>query len=120
MDNLNWEVTDYITKENKSPVEEFLDSLPAKAARKAQDDIDLLQRFGPRWGYPHVEYFKKEKIYELRIKHSSNIYRIFFFNWKGTILLLTHGFVKKSQKTPKREIERAIRIRNDWLNRKGE
>lgn len=71
MDNLNWEVTDYKTKDGISHVERFLNSLPAKVAKKVNDDINLLERFGPRWGHPHIDYFKNEKIYELRVKHSS-------------------------------------------------
>ncbi|RNF38807.1 type II toxin-antitoxin system RelE/ParE family toxin [Planococcus salinus] len=101
-------------------MDNFLDSLPAKDTDKILRDIQLLQRFGPRWGHPHIDYFKREKIYELRVKHGSNIYRIFFFTWKGTILLLTHGFTKKSQKTPTNELQRAVRIREDWIKRKGE
>ncbi|KAA0957468.1 type II toxin-antitoxin system RelE/ParE family toxin [Planococcus sp. ANT_H30] len=120
MDNLNWETKIYETEDGASPIEEFLDALPAKDTEKILRDIQLLQRFGPRWGHPHIDYFKHEKIYELRVKHSSNIYRIFFFTWKETILLLTHGFTKKSQKTPKAEIQRAVRSRKDWINRKGE
>lgn len=120
MDNLNWDVEDYTTEDGYSPLEDFLDTLPDKPAKKIIDDIKLLERFGPRWGEPHIDYFKNENIYELRVKHSSNIYRIFFFRWKGTALLLTHGFTKKSEKTPKREINRAVRLRDDWLRRKGE
>lgn len=120
MDNLDWDTEDYKTENGHSPLESFLDSLPSKVSDKILRDIELLERFGPRWGQPHVDYFRKEDIYELRIKHSSNIYRVFFFRWKGTLLLLTHGFVKKSQKTPKGELNHAIRLRDDWLSRKGD
>ncbi len=119
MDHLDWNVEEYTTEDGTSFVEDFLDTLPSKATKKVLDDIKLLERFGPRWGWPHVDYFNNEKIYELRVKHSSNIYRIFFFRWKGTVLILTHGFTKKSQKTPKREINRAVGLKNDWLRRKG-
>lgn len=118
MDHLSWRVEDYTTRDGESYVEAFLDQLPAKAAEKIMRDIELLERFGPRWGHPHVDYFKKHDLYELRIKHSSNIYRIFFFKDDETLLLLTHGFHKKSNKTPLREIQFAVKIKKDWLTRK--
>src|SRR5699024_3056251 len=109
MDNLEWDVIDYKNISGQSLVEDFLDELPAKSAKKIVDSINLLERFGPRWGQPNIDYFKAYDLYELRVKYSSNIYRIFFFRWKETILILTHGFTKKSQKTSKRQLERAAR-----------
>ena len=55
MDNLNWETKVYETGAGLSPIEEFLDELPAKDMEKILRDIRLLQRFGPRWSYPHID-----------------------------------------------------------------
>ena len=46
--------------------------------------------------------------------------RVFYFCWRGDRFVLLHQFRKKSQKTPRREIERAKAERDDWLARKGE
>jgi phage-related protein len=68
-----------------------------------------------------ASYFKKlagtEDIWECRIQFGSNAYRIFCFFLNNSVLL-THGFVKKSQKTPAGEIERAEAYRRDFFKRK--
>ena len=50
----------------------------------------------------------EEGLYELRIEYQSNIYRIFFCFDEGRIVILFNGFQKKTEKTPKKEIEKAI------------
>jgi phage-related protein len=69
---------------------------------------------------PYVRFFQKEKIGEVRFKGKDNLHRIMFFHWVGNDFVLTHGFVKKDQKTPKTEIDKAIRYRQDYLKEKGE
>ena len=56
----------------------------------------------------------KEGLYELRIEYSGNIYRIFFVFDEGAIVVLFNGFQKKTQKTPKKEIEKALRIKKEY------
>ncbi len=67
-------------------------------------------------------YFKKltgaDNIWECRVQYGSNIYRIFCFFDSHSVVVLTHGLVKKSQKTPQREIERAELYRKDFLGRR--
>lgn len=58
-------------------------------------------------------------LFEIRIKYMSNIYRIFCCFDKGKIVVLFNGFQKKSQKTPKKEIERALRIKDEYFKQKG-
>ena len=69
---------------------------------------------------PYV-YFKKlvnsEDIYECRISFGSNIYRIFCFFNKGTMVILTHGIIKKTQKTLQYEIRKAEEYKKDYLRR---
>jgi phage-related protein len=69
-------------------------------------------------------YFKKltgtEDLWECKIQYSSNIYRIFCFFDSHAVVILTHGFEKKSMKIPRQEIERAESYRRDYLKRKGE
>jgi len=67
-------------------------------------------------------YFKKlvnsDEIWEVRVSFGSNIYRIFCFFAVHTVVVLTHGMVKKSQKTPPGEIERAESYKQDYLSRR--
>jgi len=67
-------------------------------------------------------YFKKlvstDELWECRIQFASNAYRIFCFFEKNSVVILTHGFVKKTQKTPQQEIEKAEAYRRDYLRRR--
>ena len=107
----------YRNADGKCPVQEFLDSLPGKVAQKIVWVLRLLEDMD----IVPVSYFKKlsgtEDIWECRIQFGSNAYRIFCFFLNNSIVL-THGFVKKSQKTPAREIERAEVYRRDFLKRR--
>ena len=58
-------------------------------------------------------------IFELRAKTGTNISRVMYFFVVGDRAVLTHGFIKKTQKTPPREIERANKIRDDYIERFG-
>lgn len=69
-----------------------------------------------------ASYFKKlegtEGIWECRVAFGSNAYRIFAFFAGDSMVVLTHGFAKKSQKIPRTEIERAQAYREDFLERR--
>ncbi|MCB9034810.1 MAG: type II toxin-antitoxin system RelE/ParE family toxin [Chitinophagales bacterium] len=71
-----------------------------------------------------TKFFKKiesvKGLYEIRIKYESNIYRIFCCFDKGKLVILFNGFQKKSEKTPTKEIEKAINIMNEYFNKKIE
>jgi phage-related protein len=107
----------YKTGDGKCPVKEFLDALPGRAAQKVAWVLNLLEDLD----IVPSSYFKKlvgtEDIWECRIQFGSNAYRIFCFFFNNSVVL-THGFVKKSQKTPAREIERAEAYRRDFFKRR--
>lgn len=56
----------------------------------------------------------KKIFFELRVEYNGNIYRVFFIFDKGNIVILFNGFQKKSQKTPKNEIDKAIQIKKEY------
>lgn len=58
-------------------------------------------------------------LYEVRVEYQSNIYRIFCCFDEGKLVILFNGFQKKTQKTPKEELEKAIRLKNEYFNQKG-
>ena len=77
--------------------------------------VDLI----PQKFLKHVE--STDGLYEIRIKISSDIYRVFCCFDSGRIVILFNGFQKKSQKTPKKEIDKALRIKEEYFkNKKGE
>lgn len=58
-------------------------------------------------------------LYEIRVSYQSNVYRIFCCFDEGSIIILFNGFQKKTQKTPKKEIEKALRIKHSYfINKK--
>ena len=109
----------YRTADHKCPVQEFLDSLTAKTAQKVTWVLSLIEDLD----VVPTTYFKKlivsEEIWECRIQLGSNAYRIFCFFDGNSVVVLTHGLVKKTQKTPKGEIEKAESYRRDYLQRRS-
>jgi len=68
----------------------------------------------PKKFFKHIE----DGIYEIRIKSGSDIYRIFSFFDEGKLVILLHGFTKKSQKLPRKEIDKAIKLRRTYYESK--
>ena len=66
--------------------------------------------------FKHIE--GTNGLYEIRIEQSSNIYRIFSFFDSGKLIILGNAFQKKSNKTPKKEIEKALKIMQEYYNEK--
>ena len=62
--------------------------------------------------------FLKDGLYELRIEWLGNIYRIFFCYDEGRIVILFNGFQKKTQKTPDKEINKALKLKKEYYERK--
>lgn len=60
----------------------------------------------------------RDGLYELRIEYTSNIYRAFFIFDDGCVVVLFNGFQKKSQKTPSKEIDKALRIKEAYYDDK--
>lgn len=109
----------YRAQDGKIPVKEFLDSLDIKMRLKMLRSIQALQDMGVSLRMPLSEALE-DGIFELRAKVGTNISRVMYFFIVGDQAVLTHGFIKKTQKTPPREIERAKKIREDYMNRLGD
>lgn len=87
-----------------------------KMAAKMYGMIELLEENGPALRMPYSEHLQ-DGIFELRIKFSSNITRVLYFFYVEKKIILTNGFVKKTQKTPKNELLTAIKYRQEFLER---
>lgn len=75
--------------------------------------VEELQRV-PETYLKHVE--NTDGLYEIRVQLGSDIFRIFCFFDKGQLVVLANGFQKKTQKTPKKEIKKAIKIKIEYEN----
>ena len=108
----------FSTSSGKMPVEEFLNSLSAKEAQKVLWVLQLIKEFPAVSG----EYFKKlqntDDIWEVRAKLGNNAFRLLGFFDNGSLVVLTNGFAKKSQKTPAFEINLAEQRKKEYLKRK--
>jgi len=92
-------------------------SLDKKLRAKLADTIMILQDNGYELREPYSKHIS-EGIFELRAKQGSDITRVMYFFYVDRHIILTNGFIKKTQKTPQSEIEKAKRYRSDYLKRK--
>ena len=110
------QVVFYKNEKGEEPAINFLDSLEPKMKAKMTKTIYLLQVNGNKLREPYTKYLR-DGIFELRAKEGSDITRVLYFYVIGNKAVLTHGFVKKTNKTPPSEIDRAIHYRDDYLKR---
>ena len=113
------EIQFYRNASGDCPVEEFLDGLGPKQAQKVAWVLKLVKEL------PLVpkQYLKKlegtDDLWEVRAEFGGDAFRLLGFWDAGSLIILTNGFAKKTQKTPNREIELATQRRRDYLNRKA-
>lgn len=93
----------------------FLNELSPKMQAKLIKEIALLKKNGPQLGEPYSKVLN-DGIYELRCQTEGNTSRIFLLFVSGKKVIMTNGFVKKSEKTPPYELEKAICYRQDHLD----
>ena len=95
---------------------EFFDKQSEKAKEKIDYVLFLLTHIDkvPEKFLKHIE--GQKGLYEIRVEHSSNIFRIFCFFDKGKIVVLLNGYQKKTQKTSLKEIEIANKLMNEYFS----
>ena len=71
----------------------------------------------PKKYFNHME--GTDGLFEIRVEVGSNIFRVFSFFDEGNLVILLNGFQKKSQKTPKNEIELAEKLKKEYFNEKA-
>ena len=79
------------------------------------DLIEQLQKV-PETYLKHLE--GTDKLFEVRVQQGSDIFRIFCFFDEGKLIVIINGFQKKTDKTPKKEIEKALKIKEEYYNEK--
>lgn len=108
-----YEVEFYKDSKERCPTIEFLYELETKVTAKVAKWMDKLKEEGPNLPRPYAD-IVKGKIRELRVGFGSNEYRFLYF-FSGKKIIITHGFLKKTDKVPEGEIERAERYMKDFL-----
>lgn len=111
-----YEIILYSKENGRVPFEDFLFKFDLKMKARIIKCIDRLKELGPSIR-PPVSKKLNRNIYELRILVDNSSTRVLYFFYYDRKIVLTHGFVKKTNKTPRIEIERANRYRTDWIRR---
>ncbi|WP_281240011.1 type II toxin-antitoxin system RelE/ParE family toxin [Flavobacterium praedii] len=102
----------------KDYFDEFFEKQREKVKAKIIWTLELIQELDriPETHLKHIE--NTDGLFEIRIQQGSDIFRIFCFFDQGQLIILTNGFQKKTQKTPKKEIKKALKIKQDYENEK--
>lgn len=102
----------------KDYFQEFFTKQAEKVKNKIIWTLDLIEDLEriPETYLKHIE--NTEGLFEIRVQQGGSIFRIFCFFDQGKLVVLTNGFQKKTQKTPKREIEKALKIKEEYEKEK--
>lgn len=109
----------YEREDGTAPAEDFILQQPPKMRAKILRNLCLLEELGPALREPYSSSIG-DALFEIRSKVGSDITRVLYFFFDGDKAVLTNGFVKKTQRTPQREIDKAMRYRSDYLRRVDE
>lgn len=113
-----WSVVLYRDERGASPVREFLRSLDDEAQASIGWAIEQLRLRNVQAREPLVRHLE-DKLWELRRESKTNIYRLVFFLFRGRRIVFVHGFQKKTEKTPRREIAIARARYTAFIQREG-
>ena len=112
-----YEIEFYTKPDGTEPAKEFILELDKKMRTKTLRTVELLREEGPALREPFSKLLE-DGIFEIRTKFGSDITRVLYFFVIGKRVVLTNGFVKKTQKTPQSEITLAKQYRADYLTRR--
>ena len=112
-----YEIEFYDKPDGTEPAKEFILNLDTKMQAKVLRTVALLRDAGPSLREPYSKPLD-DGIFEIRAKFGSDITRVLYFFVIGKKVILTNGFIKKTQKTPASEIALAKQYRADYLARK--
>lgn len=107
----------YLTSGAKSPVDDFLDEIIPVHRGKIMRWLKQLEKEGPDLPRPYADHVEGN-IRELRIAISHHQYRLLYF-FHGKTIVITQGFLKKTNKISQEEITRAHKRMHDWICRYG-
>lgn len=106
----------YEDTQGNKPIENFLLSLDVKMRAKLLGILEILEEKGNQLREPYSKYLE-DGIFEIRGKVGTDITRVLYFFYYDGKIILTNGFVKKTQKTLIKEIQLAKKRRNDYIER---
>ena len=99
-----WNIEHYESASGKRPVEEFINSLDARSRARIARTLDLLEEFGISLGMPYAKHLEKQ-LWEPRVRHGRNRYRVIYFLHIEQTFVLIHGFAQKTGLVPRADME---------------
>ena len=111
-----YQVEFFVTESGEAPAEVFIDSLDVRMSAKIYRLLAMIEQNGPELREPYSKHLE-DGIFELRAVFGTNITRVLYFFFIGKKVIITNGFVKKTQKTPKSEIDKAKVYRKQYIVR---
>jgi phage-related protein len=114
-----WSIVFYTRADGSSPVREFLESLDSKTHSRFVWSIEQLRTRNVQAREPLVRHLEG-KLWELREESQTNIFRLLYVFIAGRRIVVLHGFQKKTQKTPRREIELVFDRLAHFIQRQGD
>ncbi len=112
------EVIFYKSNGNRSPIDEFLDTLSPKQAQKVAWVLNLIEELDIVPGQYFQKMVNTDDIWEVKVKIGSNIFRLLGFFDGSKLVVISHAFQKKTQKTPRQAIRLAEDRKRDYFRRK--
>lgn len=117
--NQVWRVVYYESKNGRCEIQEFIEARGMRDQAKLLSWISLLADYGPHLPRPHADLLE-DGIHELRVTLSGDQVRCLYFFCMRNLIVLTHAFVKTTGRVPRNEIRKALKSRNDFMNRLDE
>lgn len=111
-----WQIVFYLDEAGQNPIGDFLEQLDQKTRTRFAWSIEQLRLRNVQAKAPLVKPIEG-KLWELQEESKTNIYRVFYFFFTGRQIVLVHGFQKKTEKTPKHEIELAKKRMESFIKR---
>lgn len=118
MTHEGWTLEFFVEERGTSPVEEFLESLDPKTQARFRWSMEQLRVRNVQAREPLVRHLEGD-LWELREESRTNIYRIIYFFFTGRRIVFLHGFQKRSQRTPRRELVIARQRHRVFLAKEG-
>ena len=112
----SYQVLFYRKSNGTYPAEEYINSLDDKMSAKIYRILKMIEINGPELREPYSSHLD-DGIFEVRARVGSNLARVLYFFYIGKCVIATHGFTKKTQKTPPSEIDKAKIYRTEYLER---
>ena len=114
-----WSVEFYTTEDGQNPVRDFLVTLDKKTQVRFAWSIEQLRLRNIQARPPLVKHLEG-KLWELREESNTNIYRVIYVFFTEQRIVFLHGFQKKTQKTPRREIDIALTRLEQYISQEGD